>query len=218
MFSLWHSSHESAKPQYSLFPERFKGFLGTRRTRVPMGLASLGIRGAVAPGIHARRSFSMAGVEGRSPNGGNLKGVRPIPHGSTARREPAWSANRTRNRRPWQGIHVPHARDAKVSPARASWQAIHATGLGTRRVTAAPPSCAPPLASVPTANACRCPASRSRSSYEVVALIRTACRRKWARSRRGCRRAGRIRRRAGAASFARRPTRASARGSRAGSR
>jgi hypothetical protein len=27
VFSLWHSSHESAKSQYSYFPERFKAFL-----------------------------------------------------------------------------------------------------------------------------------------------------------------------------------------------
>ncbi len=27
MFSLWHSSHESANAQYSFFPKRFKDFL-----------------------------------------------------------------------------------------------------------------------------------------------------------------------------------------------
>src|SRR6202042_2568738 len=43
VFSLWHSSHESAKWQYSLFGRRFKVFLGTRWTRVPNG-------GALGPG------------------------------------------------------------------------------------------------------------------------------------------------------------------------
>ncbi len=47
VFSLWHSSHESAKGEYSSFPKRFKVFLALSRMRVPesQGLAALGVRG-----------------------------------------------------------------------------------------------------------------------------------------------------------------------------
>ena len=49
VFSLWHSSHESAKGEYSSFPKRFKVFLALSRIecqeRVFMGLAALGVRG-----------------------------------------------------------------------------------------------------------------------------------------------------------------------------
>ena len=52
----WHSCLESAKGKYSFFPKRFKGILGTRPLRVPIGLAF-----ARHPWGHAARPVS-AGV------------------------------------------------------------------------------------------------------------------------------------------------------------